>query len=133
MCCQSIVSLLSVCCQCVVRNLFGKGRKDSINFSYITFASITISNCVFQVDNTNIVVISGEASESDEETDGPQQGSKVSHALPDLRGEKFINIISLYFCDFSMNLRIKEIHILSSNMVERSKNFFGPAVLVFRI
>ena len=25
MCCQSIVSLLSVCCQCVVRNLFGKG------------------------------------------------------------------------------------------------------------
>ena len=26
MCCQSIVSLLSVCCQCVVRNLFGKGN-----------------------------------------------------------------------------------------------------------
>ena len=72
---------------------------------------------MFQVDNTNIVVISGEASESDEETDGPQQGSKVSRALPDLRGEKFIKIISLYFCDFSMNLRIKIIHILSSNIV----------------
>ena len=31
MCCQSIVSLLSVCCQCVVRNLFGKGHTGAGN------------------------------------------------------------------------------------------------------